>query len=420
MNKTILIVDDQDDPRNLYKLILEREGFQTVLAKDANTALAVLSEYVPDLIILDVMMPGIDGIELCRMIRTRHTTLTTPILVISAHAGPEYMTRAKDAGADEYIPKVNQYQHILVKVRKLLNLEGGSHTITPEMGRPSPLQAPAKLPSTIGGKTRDQWIDTITNLLRHPSREMHGQAIIYLAFSQSGDNTYFSQTPGQRFFWRQVRHTLEGGTNESARQHWATLAPVVQALIQPPDSLDDALVTCTRHPDLECRQWALLILLENRSPSAVEMAVQRLSDESGEVRSAAAKVLSVMGTEREIPVFVRGLNDPEVGMREQTAKGLAQIGGQVGTMALLTALEHGSAEAAEAVAHAVATLNTDEAIEGLVSAARQRQESRVLRQIAYALSTLQDDRCREALIELSDHELDEVREAARMHLEAWK
>ncbi|WP_187789481.1 PleD family two-component system response regulator, partial [Salmonella sp. S071_01786] len=83
-----------------YKLILEREGFQTVLAKDANTALAVLSEYVPDLIILDVMMPGIDGIELCRMIRTRHTTLTTPILVISAHAGPEYMARAKDAGAD--------------------------------------------------------------------------------------------------------------------------------------------------------------------------------------------------------------------------------------------------------------------------------------------------------------------------------
>lgn len=121
--KRILIVDDEVGARTLIGIMLDRGGFQVSKAKDANEALASLEkEGNPDMIILDVMMPGMDGIELCRTIRRRPTAAHVPVLILSARGDAEAVMRGMDAGATDYLPKPILHHDLVAKVRQLLNL----------------------------------------------------------------------------------------------------------------------------------------------------------------------------------------------------------------------------------------------------------------------------------------------------------
>ena len=93
MKKIILVVDDEIGALTLIGIMLERGGFSVLKAKDAKSALNVLDQNTPDLIILDVMMPGMDGIELCRVIRERQDTGGTPVLILSARGDAESIMR---------------------------------------------------------------------------------------------------------------------------------------------------------------------------------------------------------------------------------------------------------------------------------------------------------------------------------------
>src|SRR3954447_5882232 len=103
--KRILVVDDEIGALTLIGIMLDRGGFEVLKARDANQALSMLDNDTPDLIILDVMMPGTDGIDLCKMIRARPTTNGTPILILSARGDAESVMRGMDAGATDYLPK---------------------------------------------------------------------------------------------------------------------------------------------------------------------------------------------------------------------------------------------------------------------------------------------------------------------------
>jgi len=124
MKKHILVVDDEIGALTLIGIMLERGGFSVLKAKDANSALAVLDQHTPDMIILDVMMPGMDGIELCGVIRDRTDTGTTPVLILSARGDAESVMRGMEAGANDYLPKPILHHDLVAKVRSMLNGAG--------------------------------------------------------------------------------------------------------------------------------------------------------------------------------------------------------------------------------------------------------------------------------------------------------
>ncbi len=119
--KRILVVDDEIGALTLIGIMLERGGFEVLKANDADSALAVLEQDTPDMIILDVMMPGTDGIELCGMIRQRSDTTNVPVLILSARGDAESVMRGMDAGADDYLPKPILHHDLVAKVRKMLD-----------------------------------------------------------------------------------------------------------------------------------------------------------------------------------------------------------------------------------------------------------------------------------------------------------
>ncbi|MCC7448350.1 MAG: response regulator [Anaerolineae bacterium] len=120
--KRILVVDDEVGALTLIGIMLDRGGFEVMKAKDATQALNTLDKDTPDMIILDVMMPGIDGIELCRMLRQRSQTANTPVLILSARGDAESVMRGMDAGATDYLPKPILHHDLVAKVRQMLNM----------------------------------------------------------------------------------------------------------------------------------------------------------------------------------------------------------------------------------------------------------------------------------------------------------
>jgi len=126
MNHTVLVVDDEIGALTLIGIMLERGGFDVIKAKDARAALATLERSTPSLIILDVMMPGMDGIELCGEIRKRGETAQTPVLILSARNDADSIMRGMEAGADDYLPKPILHHDLVTKVRNMIQEEEAS------------------------------------------------------------------------------------------------------------------------------------------------------------------------------------------------------------------------------------------------------------------------------------------------------
>lgn len=120
MKRQILVVDDEIGALTLIGIMLERGGFNVLKARDATSALAVLDEGTPDLIILDVMMPGMDGIELCGAVRQRETTAKTPIIILSARGDADAIIRGIEAGANDYLLKPILHHDLVSKIRAML------------------------------------------------------------------------------------------------------------------------------------------------------------------------------------------------------------------------------------------------------------------------------------------------------------
>lgn len=120
MKKNVLIVDDEIGALTLIGIMLERGGFNVLKAKDADSALATLDQTTPDLIILDVMMPGMGGIELCQVIRHRDDTEAIPVLILSARGDADSVMRGMEAGANDYLPKPILHHDLVAKVRSIL------------------------------------------------------------------------------------------------------------------------------------------------------------------------------------------------------------------------------------------------------------------------------------------------------------
>jgi two-component system response regulator MprA len=115
----VLIVDDDEHIAASVRRALVYEGYTVDIAADGRAALALVSDSPPDLVILDIMLPGVDGLEVCRRLRA-DTTLDLPILMLTARDATADRVRGLDSGADDYLVKPFAYEELTARVRALL------------------------------------------------------------------------------------------------------------------------------------------------------------------------------------------------------------------------------------------------------------------------------------------------------------
>src|SRR5499433_3944850 len=120
VSKKILIVEDESDLVKLLKYNLEKEGFKVGYATDGALALAEARRDPPDVVILDLMLPGIDGLEVCRQLRRNDRFARTPILILSARSEEADRVVGLELGADDYVTKPFSTREVIARVRALL------------------------------------------------------------------------------------------------------------------------------------------------------------------------------------------------------------------------------------------------------------------------------------------------------------
>ena len=118
--KKLLLVEDDPDLLEVLRLTVEGEGYQPVLARNGEEALKLARRHDPDLVVLDLMLPGMDGIEVCREFRADPSLKAVPILMLTAKAEESDVVLGLGVGADDYLAKPARPKELLARVKTLL------------------------------------------------------------------------------------------------------------------------------------------------------------------------------------------------------------------------------------------------------------------------------------------------------------
>jgi putative two-component system response regulator len=118
----VLVVEDDLANRALLERLLEREGYRTTSAGDGEAALLAVGEHAPDLILLDIGLPRMDGYEVTRRLRSHLRTVTVPIILLTGRTGLEDVVEGLDAGADDFLSKPFRQPELLARIRSALRL----------------------------------------------------------------------------------------------------------------------------------------------------------------------------------------------------------------------------------------------------------------------------------------------------------
>jgi DNA-binding response OmpR family regulator len=119
----LLLIEDEQNVASFIQKGLREEGYEVLLAYDGSTGLELLDQHPVDLIILDVILPGTGGLEICRKIR-QGDQQNVPILMLTALGSTENVVAGLDSGADDYLPKPFKFKELLARVRALLRRRG--------------------------------------------------------------------------------------------------------------------------------------------------------------------------------------------------------------------------------------------------------------------------------------------------------
>ena len=120
MTPNILVVEDEDSLATLLQYNLEKEGYHVSLAGDGEEALMQVDERLPDLVVLDWMLPKVSGIEVCRRLRQRSETRNVPIIMLTARGEETDRIRGLDTGADDYVIKPFSMTELTARIRAVL------------------------------------------------------------------------------------------------------------------------------------------------------------------------------------------------------------------------------------------------------------------------------------------------------------
>ncbi len=119
----ILIADDNPENLNIFQARLAAHGYEILTAADGEEALAIARGKQPDLILLDVMMPKMDGIETCRHLKADPSLPFVPIIMVTAKTGSRDVVAGLEAGADEYLPKPVDHAALVARVKSMLRIK---------------------------------------------------------------------------------------------------------------------------------------------------------------------------------------------------------------------------------------------------------------------------------------------------------
>jgi len=123
MSKKVLIVDDEPNVAISVEFLMRQEGFEVLVAHDGEQGLARIRGDRPDLVVLDIMMPKLDGFEVCRAVRADPSLAGVRILMLSAKGRAAEIAKGLSLGADAYIPKPFSTRELVAKVKELLGTE---------------------------------------------------------------------------------------------------------------------------------------------------------------------------------------------------------------------------------------------------------------------------------------------------------
>jgi two-component system, OmpR family, alkaline phosphatase synthesis response regulator PhoP len=135
--KTILVVEDEEDILQLVTFNLVKAGYNVICAEDGEKALKLIKQQQPDLVILDLMLPGIDGLKVCGEIKENLSSIFLPVIILTAKGEDEDIISGFEAGADDYLPKPFSPRILLARIKALLRRGKNSMDKTEEISFPS-------------------------------------------------------------------------------------------------------------------------------------------------------------------------------------------------------------------------------------------------------------------------------------------
>jgi adenylate cyclase len=135
MRPQILIVDDNPESLDILQARLASHGYEILTARDGEEALAKALEKLPDLILLDIMMPKLDGIEVCRRLKADRSLPFMPIIMVTARADSQDVVRGLEAGGDEYLTKPVDQAALVARIKSMLRIKGLHDTVQEQAAR---------------------------------------------------------------------------------------------------------------------------------------------------------------------------------------------------------------------------------------------------------------------------------------------
>ncbi len=131
VKRTILVVEDEKDIRELVRFHLEQEGYAVRQAETGESALTIVAAERPVLVVLDLMLPGMDGLEVCRRLRAAEATRTLPVIMLTAKAAEVDRVLGLEFGADDYVTKPFSPRELVARVRAVLRRTHGEDIALP-------------------------------------------------------------------------------------------------------------------------------------------------------------------------------------------------------------------------------------------------------------------------------------------------
>jgi two-component system, OmpR family, alkaline phosphatase synthesis response regulator PhoP len=123
----VLVVDDEHDILELIRFNLEREGFNVITVDSGEAALAQATRLRPDVVVLDLMLPGLDGIEVCRRLKENELTREIPVLMLTARTEDADIVTGLDVGADDYVTKPFSPKVLVARIRTIIRRRSAGH-----------------------------------------------------------------------------------------------------------------------------------------------------------------------------------------------------------------------------------------------------------------------------------------------------
>ena len=169
----LIVVDDEEDILELLKFNLEREGYEVFCAATGEDAISLALSKNPDLIVLDLMLPGIDGLEVTRMLKNEPKTHSIPIVMLTAKGEEADIVTGLELGADDYVTKPFSPRVLLARIRAVLRRKQEKHS-------------------------KEEQVQRIHNLVIHPGRHevLVNEMPVHLTLTEFGILSYLARRPG--------------------------------------------------------------------------------------------------------------------------------------------------------------------------------------------------------------------------------